>query len=141
VLGTTQCFAPTQAQHGQRDGPRRQHDAHADCTDEHGQRREQHGEAQGKVEQPVRRARPSAATQLTGQLGIFATQAPLNARKESTFTRVHLTTIQVRTAGSTSVNGASPIGADVTLDLRQPLDDTTCPIRSRRSRRMQPHLR
>ena len=42
MLGARPCFAPTQAQHGQRDGPRRQHDAQADCTDEKGQRREQH---------------------------------------------------------------------------------------------------
>ena len=118
MLGTPPCSAPTQAQHGQRDGPRRQHDAQADGTDEQGQRREQHGESQGKVEQPVRRARPSAATQLTGQLGIFETQAPLDAHKQSTFTCVHLTTIQDKTAGSTHVNGATPIRAGMTLDFR-----------------------
>jgi len=55
---------------------------------------------------------------LTGQLGIVETQASLNARKESTFTCVHLTTIQVRTAGSTSVNRATPIEAGMTLDFR-----------------------
>jgi hypothetical protein len=72
----------------------------------------------GEVEQPGRRARPSAATQLTGQLGIFETQSPLDARKESTFTSVHPTTVQVRTAGSTNVNGATPIGEGMTLDFR-----------------------
>jgi len=51
------------------------------------------------------------------QLGIVGTQAPLNARKESTFACVHLATTQVRTAGSTSVNGATPIGAGMTLDF------------------------
>ena len=122
VLGTTSCFAPTQSATRSTRWPPPP-TPRSVPTAPTNKARDVSNTERPKAKsssQSVVPARPPRRASRTGQLGIVETQAPLDARKESTFTCVHLTTIQVRTAGSTSVNGATPIGVGMTLDSGNP---------------------